>query len=77
MFTDPQTVWLNLTNAGLGLIVLAFFLAVGGVTLREIYTKVREAPRARIFERGRRRYRQESLGYGGEACPPEPAGSAD
>lgn len=34
--TDPKTIWLNLTNIGLGLVVLVCCLAAGRAFLRDL-----------------------------------------
>jgi hypothetical protein len=38
-WSDPQTFWLNMTNAGLGLIVLACVLLIGYGVLRDVIPK--------------------------------------
>ena len=38
-WSDPETFWLNMTNAGLGLIVLACVLLIGFGLVRDILTK--------------------------------------
>ena len=42
-WSDPQTLWLNLTNLALGLITLAAVLVVAGGVLRELVTKRQKA----------------------------------
>jgi hypothetical protein len=40
---DPQTVWLNLTNIGLGLITLVCLVVAGRVFFKEIGERMRAA----------------------------------
>ena len=40
---DPQTLWLNLTNIGLGLVTLICFAIAGRVFVKEILERVRAA----------------------------------
>jgi hypothetical protein len=47
-WNDPTTLWLNLTNLGLGLIVLACLAAVGGGFFVEMYKRV--SLRRRAFQ---------------------------
>jgi hypothetical protein len=53
-WNDPETMWLNLTNLGLGLIVAACFVALGYALLVDVYKRVRgtagESPLS--YERG-------------------------
>lgn len=40
-FTDPNTVWLNLTNLGLGLVTIIAVVVVGVTIAREITERIR------------------------------------
>jgi len=40
-FSDPETLWLNLTNLGLGIVTLAALVGVGVVLVREIIARVK------------------------------------
>ena len=42
-WSDPQTFWLNVTNAGLGLVVLACCIAVGIGVVQELAARRRKA----------------------------------
>lgn len=76
MFTDPETFLLNVTNAGLGALVLAFCLAAAYVVVKEIRGRVLASRQTTAFSRAPRPYRfDESLGGG--ACGAEPASGAD
>jgi hypothetical protein len=39
---DPETFWLNVTNAALGLITLVALLAVAGAVLQEVLVRARK-----------------------------------
>lgn len=77
MFADPETFWLTVTNLALGIVALAFCLAVAYVILQEGLSRVLSSRRkAQVFiDTLRRTHRlQGTLACGG-ACGPEAAGS--
>jgi hypothetical protein len=41
-WSDPETFWLNVTNASLGLVTLIALLVVGGAVAIEVLKRVRE-----------------------------------
>ncbi len=40
-FTDPETLWLDLTNLALGIVTLACLVIVGKSIVQEVYVRVR------------------------------------
>jgi len=49
-WSDPQTLWVNLTNLGLGLVTLVCCIVVGVSIVREIRAKARAKARAAAWE---------------------------
>jgi hypothetical protein len=47
---DPQTLWVNLTNAGLGLVTLICIVVVGTSVVRELLERQRAKARLHAFE---------------------------
>jgi hypothetical protein len=45
---DPQTIWLNLTNLGLGLVVLVCFGVVGYGVVRDLLARRAQVPQSEI-----------------------------
>ena len=49
-WNDPQTLWLNVTNFGLGLVILVCFAAIGYALLQDVRAKVRKAASERALD---------------------------
>ncbi len=47
---DPQTLWVNLTNAGLGLVTLICIVAVAASVVRELAERARAKARLAALE---------------------------
>lgn len=80
MFADPETLWLNVTNVGLGLAVLAFCALILYAILREVSERVTgSGGETAVFLRSPRRVRRlhGSMACNDGACGAELAGGAD
>jgi hypothetical protein len=49
-WSDPQTLWVNLTNLGLGLVTLVCLVVVGVSIARELLERARVKARAAAWE---------------------------
>ena len=49
IWNDPQTLWLNLTNLGLGLFVICCVVVMGGAAFVDVCSRLRVKLRQRLF----------------------------